>query len=290
MLILEDPRLTAHQLRRAPHQPVPLPREVYATWSPEAPPIFRDGTNFVPAEYLRQLQKRVGPESLAQLLDLLRPDELDARRQPSPDAEVEPRRTARIVERAWAAERLGQLGRRTPLVVERLEFQVKHPTLHPNWLYNALDAHVAARALSRLQVTSAVPLLLERFRHVDPELRRVQNPQWTNNPLAWVDWRKMSLLARLGELRTPAGKQFLLEYVALSETQAREMSVPQFETATSALLRHGLSRAELVGLLRSTNSSVRGAAILECLDHPTRERTRALRETAPWALGLAICD
>jgi hypothetical protein len=130
--------------------------------------------------------------------------------------------------------------------------------------------------------------LLERFRHVDPELRQVQNPQWTNNPLAWVDWRKMSLLARLGELRTPAGKQFLLEYVALSEAQAREMSVPQFETATSALLRHGLSRTELVGLLRSTNSSVRGTAILECLDHPTRARTAALRETAPWALGLTI--
>ena len=61
--------------------------------SPEAPPIFRGGTNFVPAEYLRQLQKqkRVGPESFAPLLDLLRPDEPDARRQPSPDPEVEPR-------------------------------------------------------------------------------------------------------------------------------------------------------------------------------------------------------
>lgn len=32
--------------------------------------------------------------------------------------------------------------------------------------------------------------------------------------------------------------------------------------------------------------AVRGTAVLECLDHPSPERTAALREAAPWAMDL----
>src|SRR5262249_17128733 len=151
---------------------------------------------------------------------------------------------------------------RTSQLVESLKVQAQHPSLHTNWLYNGLDAHTAARALGRLRVTEAVPWLIERLRTVDPDLARVQNPAWTNNPLAWVDWRKMSIVPVLGELRTEAGKKFLLEYVALSETQAAAWSVPQFEAATTALFRHRLEPAEILALLRSSNSAVRGTAIL----------------------------
>ena len=94
------------------------------------------------------------------------------------------------------------------------------------------------------------------------------------------------IIAALGEMRGEAATRFLWAYVTLSETEARELAIPQFEDATQALLRRRLSRAEVTRLLQSENPAVRGTAILECVDHPTRERTAALREVAPWALTL----
>ena len=98
---------------------------------------------------------------------------------------------------------------------------------------------------------------------------------------------KMALLPALGELDCPASKRFLLEYAAMDETHARELASPQFEEATRALLSQDLTGEELKALLRHSNSAVRGTAILECLDRPTRKRTRALESAAPWALELA---
>ena len=96
----------------------------------------------------------------------------------------------------------------------------------------------------------------------------------------------MSIVPALGELRCDAVRRFLREYVVLSETEARAISIPQFEEATQALLRQKLSRSEILGLLKNTNSAVRGTAILECLDQPAPDRTAALRQAAPWALEL----
>jgi glycerophosphoryl diester phosphodiesterase len=284
LLILEDPRLAAQTLQREAYRSVPLPKEAFAKWTPADAPAH--GTAFVPARFLRSLKARVHPDSAVELLELLRLDDPAARRLPSRDAAAERRRTERIVECAWAAERLGQLGRRTSQLVESLKVQALHPSLHTNWLYQGLDAHTAVRALGRLGVTEVVPGWIERFRTVDPDLALVQNPAWTNNPLAWVDWRKLSIVPVLGELRTVEGKKFLLEYVALSETQAAAWSVPQFEAAAAALFRYRLESAEIQTLLRSSNSAVRGTAILECLDHPATDRTAALKEAAPWALTL----
>ena len=286
LLILEDPRLAAQALHRAPYLPVHLPEEVFASWTPTPAAYRTNRAAFVPAQFLRSVLARVHPDSAADLIELLQPGDLVARPSPSLDAAAEQRRTERIVERAWAAEQLGQLGHRTSQLVELLKWQALHPSLHTNWLYQGLDAHTAVRALGRLGVTEVVPALIERFRTVDPDLALVQNPAWTNNPLAWVDWRKMSIVPVLGELRTEAGKKFLLEYIALSETRAAAWSVPQFEAATAALFRHRLESAEIQALLRSSNSAVRGTAILECLDHPATDRTAALKEAAPWALTL----
>jgi hypothetical protein len=225
------------------------------------------------------LGERIDPDSTRQLLSLLRPNDPADLRSEVGSAE-------RIVQRAWAAERLGHIGRKSRPVVEALEFQVQHPSLHPDWLVNTLDGHAAARALGRLNATESAPVLMAAFRRVDPDLARVRNPQWTNLPLAWVDWRKGMIIAALGELRSETTTQFLWNYVALSEAEARELAIPQFEDATQALLRRRLSRAEVTRLLRSGNLAVRGTAILECVDQPTRERTAALRESAPWALTL----
>jgi hypothetical protein len=286
MLILEDPRLTAHELKRVPCQPVPLPAEVFSDWIQTPSPSRSTVTNLVPMDHLLRLQKRIDPQSIDDLLSLLRPGELNERREPQPNTEAERRRTERILERAWAAERIGWIARPSRRVLEPLQFQVRHSSLHADWRYNGLDGHTAARALGRLRAVEAAPVLIETLRRVDPDLIRVRNPQWTNNPLSWVDWRKMSIVPALGELKCDAARRFLLEYVALSETEARAMSNPQFEEATKALLRQKLSRSEILGLVTSSNSAVRGTAILECLDQPTPDRTAALRQAAPWALAL----
>jgi len=237
-------------------------------------------------DHLRGLQRRIDPNSIGDLLTLLRPDDLSERRQPQSNAEAERRRTERILERAWAAERLGWLGRSSRRVLEALEFQVRNSSLHADWRFNGLDGHTAARALGRLRALDAAPALIETFRRVDPDLIRVRNPQWTNNPLSWTDWRKMMIIPALGELKCDATRTFLKEYVALSEVEARETAIPQFEEATKALLQQKLSRSEILGLLTSSNSAARGTAILECLDQPTSDRTLALRQAAPWALTL----
>ena len=286
ILMLEDPRLAAHQLKRSAYQPVPLPREVFAEWTPAPSPLQSTSANLVPVDYLRQLQTRTDPSSAVALLALLRTNDLKEWREPQDNPRTERRRTERILERAWAADRLGQTGSRSPRSIECLEFLVRHSSWHRDWIFNGLDGHTAARALGRLRVVQSAPALIEAFRRVDPDLIRVRNPQWTNNPLAWTDWRKMSILPALGELKCDAARSFLLEYVTLSETAARELSVPQFEEATTALLRQKIGRSEILGLIKSPNLAVRGTAILGCLDHPTRDRTAALREAAPWALAL----
>jgi hypothetical protein len=72
----------------------------------------------------------------------------------------------------------------------------------------------------------------------------------------------------------------------MDEARARELSAPQFEEATQALLCHRLDQSEIVALLRSANPAVRGTALLESLDYRTAVRRRALQAAAPWALEL----
>ena len=76
------------------------------------------------------------------------------------------------------------------------------------------------------------------------------------------------------------------EMVIVDERRVCELATPQFEEATRALLVQNLTGEELKTLLGHSNSAVRGTAILECLDRPSRIRTQALRSAAPWALEL----
>ncbi|MCI0534981.1 MAG: glycerophosphodiester phosphodiesterase family protein [Verrucomicrobiales bacterium] len=284
MIMLEDPRLTAMELKRLPYAPVPLPSGLFTNWKKTPSPPASNATNLVPIQHLRILQNRSDADSVADMVALLSNNS-------EPDGSGgrpidERRRRERIVERAWAAERLGHIGKKSKRVIELLEYQVQHPSLDPDWILNGLDGHAAARALGRLSASGSAPVLIQTFHRIDPELARVRNPQWTNNPLSWTDWRKMMIVPDLGRLRCDASKQFLMRYVAMSEAEARELSVPQFEEATKALLRQRLNRSELFGLLQNPNSAVRGTAILECLDHPTPDRKAALRKAAPWVLDL----
>jgi hypothetical protein len=286
MVIVDDPRVAARILRREPYVPGLLFKNYRLVLRAEAEPPPSDTSLFNAAAHLRLLAKRVKPDSPKALMDLLAA-ELPAGQQPEGDAANLEQRTARIVERAWAAQRLGALGRKTKRTVDLLERTVQRRSLHPDWLYHGLDGALASRALGKLGATESVRVLVAALRRVDPELRQIANPQLAKYPLSWNDFRaKMYVMWALGDLRCNAAKTSLQEYIALPEAAATELGPPQFEEATRALLRQRLTRKEIVALLRHPNSAVRGTAILECVDHPTEERRSALREGAAWALEL----
>jgi hypothetical protein len=241
----------------------------------------------VPSFYLRTKLDRINPNSEQALTRLVRSGDEAERIQTEGSEEYRRRRVEKIVERAWAAQRLGQIGRKSRELVALLQFEVEHRSLHKDWIYHGLDGAMAVRALGLLKATESVPFLIEQFKQVDADLAKVANPEFAQNPVSWTDWRlKMYIMPTLAELPCKASKEFLLKYLAMSEAAARELSPPQFEEATKALLRQKLTRQELKTVLRSPHSSARGTAVLECVDHPSPNRSAALREAALWALDL----
>lgn len=288
MIMVDDPRVAARVLRREPYLPVSLPESPPPTdglTQPVTPPPVDAGA-FSPAAHLAELATRVNPASVDQLLVLVEAGFPDAN-QLAGDEAFQRRRTARIVERAWAAQRLGELGVKSARVVAALERLVRERSLHREWSYHGLDGAIASRALGWLDACESVPVLVEAFRRVDPELKRVVSPELAQYPLAWADFRaKMYILPALGELPCASAKEFLRDYVTMGEVKARELGPPLFEEATTALLCQRLEDSEIADLLRSPNPAVRGTAILECLDYPTEQRREALKAAAPWAMEL----
>ncbi|MBI2948009.1 MAG: glycerophosphodiester phosphodiesterase family protein [Verrucomicrobia bacterium] len=281
MIIVDDPRVAARALKRPPYQPVSLPRSLCADLQRGRNLPLPPSTNF----NLHAFFHALGKPARERALPILGADFPEAS-EPDGDPAYEHRRTERIVERAWAAHAVAP-ERKTPPLVQRLENQMRHRSLHRDWRYHGLDGIMAARTLAGLRATESAPVFIEMFLRVDPDLKKIADPQWSEYPLVWRDARfKMELLPALGKLRCAASKNFLLEYVAKNEARARQLAPPQFEEATRALLLQDLTREELEALLRHSNLAVRGTAILECLDRPTRERTKALKAAAPWALEL----
>lgn len=274
MIIVDDPRLAARELKRPPFEPVSLPDGLRTEWERVDAPL--------PAASLAKL----AGASVDELVALLAWED-GTRRRPDGDECYQRERTNRILVRAWAAQRLGQMGVRSGGVVEALEDQLRNRSLHRDWRYHGLDGAMAARALGTLGAVEAVPVLIEAFTRVDPDLARVANPQWTKNPLSWTDYRtRMYILPALGDLRCDESRRFLNGYLSMEEARARELAPPLFGDAARALLRHDLAVEEIESLLRGPHSAVRGIAIQECLDHPSDRRTAALRSAAPWALDL----
>lgn len=287
MIIVDDPRVAARELHGTGHRPEPLPSGLRATWEPSPAPKPEAGGPLVPWSYLQRLRTGEASRSPEKLLSILASADPRERTNPDGSPEYERGRTERIVERAYAAQRLGELNASSPRIIQALEEQVRRRSLHRDWMYHGLDGAMAARALGMLGAAGSVPVLVRAFLQVDPELKKVENPEFAQNPLAWTDFRtKMTILPALGDLRCAESKQFLQQYVMMDPARARELAPLLYEDATRALLRQKLTRAEIESLLRSPLTDVRGTASLECLDHPNRDRTAALRAAAPWALEL----
>jgi hypothetical protein len=308
-VMVDDPRVAARELGRPAYLPAPMP-DLRAP--PPATPPPADGDD--PFRRMRTLARYVGPETgpqvcatcafrqeralprlyrgAADVVERAHPDpELrEGEASDNPDALFAPvtrSRTERILHRAMVASAWARRGRLPAGVRAWLEFEVRHRSLHRDWMFHGLDGAMAARALGDLGVTEAAPVLVQAFRRVDPRLELVVNRSFGPYPLGWTDFRvKLTIIPALGQLRGPTAKRFLREYVALPEAEARELSPPQYEAATRALLRQDLTRAEIEALLRSPNPAVRGTAILECLDRPTAARAAALRRAASWAASL----
>jgi hypothetical protein len=285
MILVDDPRVAARELKRK-RQRVPLPDRLRASWPPRLAAASGGGRDaFSPAAYLRSLARRIDGRSLDELGTLLTAD-FPERTDLVGDAAHQQRRARRILERAWAAQQIGQLPDRSPRAIPWLEGLVARRSLHNDWAYSGLDGAMAARALGALRATESVPLLVRTFLAVDPNLKQMVKPP-ANYPYAWADYRmKREIMCVLGELPGAAGKEFLRTYLALDEATAGQSAAPLFEEATRAFLRQEVATPELQGLLRAANSAVRGTAILVCLDEGTAVRAASLREIMPWTQEL----
>lgn len=283
--VVDDPRLMARELNRPPYKPVPLPDGLYADWEPNALPVPKDG-KLVPSACVRSLAERINPNSEAQLMTVLTTRRME-RIQPGGSEEYQRLRTERILARAWAAQQLGQMGDKSPDLVKLLEYQVTNRSLHDNWDYHALDGIYAARALGKLGAVESVPVLVDAFSRNDPVLTRLTPTNDPDYPISMIEYRfQHEILTALGNLRCDASKRFLVGYLAVDEATAKEIPMFKLETATRALMNQDLTVEEIIRLLTHPSATVKGPAILICLDHPTEARTTALRTACPWALDL----
>lgn len=286
MILVDDPRVATMVLRRPPYLPVPYNQSYRITPRPPGPRPPLATNELDPTELTLALGLRINPDSPAELLALIN-HSFEPPRATDTSPDPERARLTRIVTRAWAADRLGQLGKRKREVVRALERVVRERTPDADWRHHRLDGAVAARALGELNATTAAPLLIDALRH--PRFSALQDgpPVTIDLPPAWTDAKfALQVLTTLGDLRCRATRRFLLEYVSLTDAQVRALGPPLFVEATRALLGQTLAWDGIARILRSPNPAVRGAAIIECLDFPTEERQRALREAAPWALNL----
>jgi hypothetical protein len=202
------------------------------------------------------------------------------------DAAHQQQRARGILERAWAAQKIGQLGEKSPRAIKLLEELVVHRSLHRDWAYSGLDGAMAARALAVLGATESVPLLVRTFLAVDPELEKLVEPP-AKYPYAWADYRmKREMICALGELDCEPSRRFLREYLAMDDAAAGKSAAPLFEEATRAFLVQQVTAEELRDLLRSMNSAVRGTTILVYLDDRRGTCASSLGRIMPWTQQL----
>lgn len=286
MILVDDPRVAAQVLDRPRYRPVPVVR-TFRLVPRRAPAAAPGGTEpFNPAVHLTALEQTLPPDSALALLQVIRAPFPEVAELPG-DAARQEHGAARLVERAWAADRLGASNRRHRDVVRALEELVRHPTPHPDWHYHALDGALAARALGRLRATGSAAVLEAALR-----ARVARWPaEWaaaTGTDLAnWAEARfNAHVLTALAELRGRTARRFLQAYLDPGAIEARVFGEPLVEEATRALLQQRLSETDLRAVVRHPHPAVRGTAILECVDRPTAERRRVLGREAPWALSL----
>jgi len=147
MIMVDDPRVAVRALKRNPYQPVPLPKPLPQGRARfPSPPSSANAGVFSPPAHLAELARRVNSASVDQLLALVEADFPDANQVEGDDV-FQRRRTERIVERAWAAQQLGERDVKSKRVVAALERLVRERSLHKDWSYHRLDSSEIAAVL-----------------------------------------------------------------------------------------------------------------------------------------------
>ncbi len=272
MIMVGDPRVAAKVLGRTPSKLTPISLELRERWMAASP---------------AQVATRLG--SVLEAIDAL--EKTEPCTSPGRDAEEDRKNAERILTRARAAQRLGDLpaedAAQRDRAVASLEGAVRARSLHRDWRWHGLDGAMAVLALGRLRSTRSVSLLSDSLLRVDPALASVAAKEFGEHPLGWTDWRiKTYTMLALADLPCEASRLCLEKYLSLGEGEARALAPELHDLAARALLRQELSSKQLEGLLRSRSSVVRGTAILDCLDRASDAREAALKACQPWALAL----
>jgi glycerophosphoryl diester phosphodiesterase len=293
-ILVNDPRMAAKVLGRPAYRPVPLPSGLSApipTADVEPDVMKSMGLEVDPEEVIENLSRRINVNDVNALLGVLRSASLDERFTLQPEGSpAEAARTARLVERAWAAHRLGLLleddpRRRNVDILQTLEQQVTGRTVHRNWIFHGIDAAHAIQTLARLGATRSVPVVLDWARAQHPELAALGD-QW-GLPSSWADWVSHAQLPRLlGAVPTPQGREFLEGYVNFTDEQRKQFGQPFLGEAASALLSYPLGAEGIGALLNNPSGVVRAAIIAGCVDQRIPGGRQALHQHAPDALSL----
>jgi hypothetical protein len=265
-LIVEDPRGVAIALGRKPGK---------LSNSPVSP------TQLPPSS--SQQPPRLEPELIAMLGDAGDWDQV------AESADDQAASAARILARAKAADELLPRGTASEPVFAALIDRVRRRSLHKDWRHHGLDGAAALRALILLNAPKAVETAKFVVWRDDDDLARVQDKRW-NNPRSWTDWRMKTLVWQvLGKIPGSAAERICRDYLALSDSQAREIGPTQFEQAAKTLLAVSPRTETALELMKHRLQVVRGRAILECLAHDEEKWTRAaLEQGAPHALAYRV--
>jgi hypothetical protein len=170
-----------------------------------------------------------------------------------------------IRRRADAAEEIRRRKLSSAPVEAALVRRVRNRSLHPEWMFNGLDAASALRALAEIRSLHFVALARECLWRDDPEGAAVLDPAF-KVPRSWTDFRTKGIVFGLLE-RFPgeAAQKLCREYLQLSDDEARRIGSPQFEPAAQALMAISPDESVAVELLKHRRGDVRGRAILTCL-------------------------
>lgn len=279
MIIVDDPRVAARVLGRPACQPAPIPANLRQNW----PPRHSSGPS--DRAEIATLTRGLNADSPSDVTKLLDRDEA-GRADTDGDPSRQQERAKQIVTRAWAARQLARIAKKSPSLVRLLEYQMQHRSLHRDWRYQGLDGAIAVQSLAALRATESVPMMVQTLMRVDPQLARAADPEYPNDSTSALDWRiKGAIVQALGELRCDSSKQALAQCLKLDEDSAGKLGLPGYADLTRSLLKQTLSVDEIRDLLRNPRREIRGTAILECIDHPSKPRTEALK-TLPWAQEL----
>jgi hypothetical protein len=190
-----------------------------------------------------------------------------------------------IRRRADAAEEIRRRKLSSAPIEAALIRRVRNRSLHPEWMYNGLDAASALRALAEIRSSQFVGLARECLWRDDPAGAAVLDPAF-KVPRSWTDFRTKGIVFGLlqGFPDEPAQK-LCRDYLQLSDDESRRIGSPQFEPAAQALLTLHPEESTAVELLNHRRGDVRGRTILTCLANRQSPWARpALQRAAPHAL------